>query len=160
MAAAFISGLAIGSALGSGLARRVERPAVWMAAMLVVSAIAASGAAWLAASRMPLVVAAQVADPGAAFTAVIVTQAFGTALLLLPMTLALGATFSLALAVAQGRRLRVFDASASQGLAGMATVGRDAARVYTANTIGAIAGALTAGFALIPALCLRLTSQT
>jgi spermidine synthase len=144
MAAAFISGLAIGSALGSGLARRVERPAVWMAAMLVVSAIAASGAAWLAATRMPLVVAAQVADPAAAFTAVIVAQAFGTALLLLPMTLALGATFPLALAVAGG----------------MATIGRDAARVYTANTIGAIAGALAAGFVLIPALGLRLTFQT
>jgi spermidine synthase len=148
MAAAFISGLAIGSALGSGLARRVERPAVWMAAMLVVSAIAASSAAWLAASRMPLVVATQVADPGAAFTAVIVSQAFGTALMLLPMTLALGATFPLALAVAGGH------------LAGTATVGRDAARVYTANTIGAIAGALAAGFALIPALGLRLTFQT
>ena len=100
MAAAFISGLAIGSALGTRLARRVERPAVWLAAMLVVSAIAASGAAWLAATRMPLIVAAQVADPAAAFTPVIVTQAFGTALLLLPMTLALGATFPLALAAA------------------------------------------------------------
>ncbi|HEX3646150.1 MAG TPA: tetratricopeptide repeat protein [Vicinamibacterales bacterium] len=157
MAAAFISGLALGSALGSSLARRVERPAVWMAAMLVASAIAASGAAWLAASRMPLVVAAQVADPAAAFTAVIVAQAFGTALLLLPMTLALGATFPLALAVAQGS-LRVSDASAGQG--GTATIGRDAARVYTANTVGAIAGALAAGFALIPALGLRRTFQT
>ena len=39
-------------------------------------------------------------------------------------------------------------------------IGRDAARVYTANTIGAIAGALAAGFALVPALGLRLTFQT
>ncbi len=39
-------------------------------------------------------------------------------------------------------------------------IGRDAARVYTANTVGAIAGALAAGFALIPALGLRLTFQT
>jgi spermidine synthase len=90
-------------------------------------------------------VAAQVADPRAAFTNVVVTQALGTALLLLPMTLALGATFPLALAVAGG--------SAS-------SAGRDAARVYTANTIGAIAGALTAGFALVPTLGLRLTFQT
>jgi spermidine synthase len=145
MAAAFISGLAIGSALGTRMARRVEQPAVWLAAMLVTAAIAASGAAWVTATRMPLVVAAQVADPGAAFTQVVVTQAFGTALLLLPMTLALGATFPLALAVAGG---------------GASTIGRDAARVYTANTIGAIAGALAAGFALVPALGLRLTFQT
>ena len=106
---------------------------------------------------MPLIVAAQVADPAAAFTQVVVTQALGTALLLLPMTLALGATFPLALAVAGGR-LRVSDASAGQG--GASAIGRDAARVYTANTIGAIAGALIAGFALVPALGLRLTFQT
>ena len=155
MAAAFISGLAIGSALGTRLARRVERPAVWLAAMLVVSAIAASGAAWIAATRMPLLVAAQVADPAAAFTPVVVAQAFGTALLLLPMTLALGATFPLALAA--GHR-RAPGAPASQ--AGAPTLGRDAARVYTANTLGAIAGALTAGFVLVPALGLRLTFQT
>ena len=157
MAAAFISGLAIGSALGSRLARRVERPAVWLAAMLVTSAVAAGGAAWVTATRMPLVVAAQVADPAAAFTNVVMTQALGTALLLLPMTLALGATFPLALAVAGGR-LRASDASPAQGSS--SRVGRDAARVYTANTVGAIAGALTAGFALVPALGLRLTFQT
>jgi spermidine synthase len=144
MAAAFISGLAIGSALGTRLARRVERPAEWLSGMLVTSALAASGAAWLTATRMPLIVAGQVADPDAAFTQVITTQALGTALLLLPMTLALGATFPLALAVAGG---------SGSG------VGRDAARVYTANTIGAIAGALIAGFTLVPFLGLRLTIQ-
>ncbi len=145
MAAAFISGLAIGSALGSRLARRAERPAVWLAAMLVTSSIAASGAAWVAATRVPLVVAAQVADPGATFVQIVITQALGTVLLLLPMTLALGATFPLALAVAGGAA---------------STAGRDAARVYTANTIGAIAGALAAGFAIVPAVGLRLTFQT
>jgi len=145
MAAAFISGLAIGSAVGTAVARRVHEPAVWLSAMLVTSAIAASGAAWMTATRMPLIVAGQVADPGAAFSQVVVTQAFGTALLLLPMTLALGATFPLALAVAGG---------APSGIA------RDASRVYTANTIGAIAGALAGGFALVPALGLRLTFQT
>src|SRR6185295_315801 len=58
MAAGFISGLAIGSAWGTRLARRTGRPAVWLAAMLVSSAIAASAAAWMTATRMPLVVAA------------------------------------------------------------------------------------------------------
>jgi spermidine synthase len=144
MAAAFITGLAIGSAVGSRLARRVERPALWLAAMLVTSSVAATGAAWFAATRMPLIVAAQVADPAAAFLPVVMTQAFGTALLLLPMTFALGATFTLALAVAG---------------AGASGAGRDAARVYTANTIGAIAGALVAGFALVPAVGLRMTFQ-
>jgi hypothetical protein len=85
---------------------------------------------------MPLLVAGQVADPGAAFTQVVVTQAFGTALLLLPMTLALGAAFPLALGTAGP--LRASGAQAGEG--GDSTVARDAARVYTANTIGAIAG--------------------
>ena len=50
-------------------------------------------------------------------------------------TMALGAAFPLALAAASG---------------GADTVGRDAARVYAFNTMGAIAGALTAGFVLLP----------
>ena len=145
MAAAFISGLALGSALGTRLARRTTRPAIWLAMMLVTAAIAASAGAYIAATRMPLVVAAQVADPAVAFVRVVITQALGTAALLLPMTLALGATFPLALATAAG---------------GASTVGGDAARVYTANTLGAIAGALAAGFVFVPALGLRSTFQT
>src|SRR5262249_40224972 len=89
MAAAFISGLAIGSAVGAWIAQRVSRPAVWLAAMLVASSVAASGAAWYAAARLPLRVAAEVADPAAAFGPVVAAQAALVSLLLLPMTLAL-----------------------------------------------------------------------
>ena len=144
MAAAFIGGLAIGSAVGAPIARRAARPGVWMAAMLVVSAVAASTSAWYAATRMPLLVAAEVADPLAAFGRVVIAQAGSVGLLLLPMTLALGATFPLALAAA-GHEV---------------SVGREAARVYAANTFGAICGALAAGFVLIPALGLRATFQS
>jgi spermidine synthase len=145
MAAAFISGLALGSGLGTRLVKWTTRPAVWLSMMLVTAALAASAGAFITATRMPLVVAAQVADPNAAFAQVVARQALGTALLLLPMTLALGATFPLALAVAAG---------------GAASAGADAARVYTANTLGAIAGSLAAGFVFIPAVGLRSTFQT
>ena len=64
--------------------------------------------------------------------------------------------FPLALAVAAGR-LRASGASANQG--GDHRRPRRA-RVYTANTLGAIAGALAAGFALIPAFGLRATFET
>jgi spermidine synthase len=141
MAAAFISGLAIGSAVGARIARRVSHPAVWLAAMLLASSLAASGAAWYAAARLPLRVAAEVADPSAALGPVVASQAALVGLLLLPMTLALGATFPLALA------------AAGPG----SSAGSDAARVYASNTLGAIAGALAAGFVLIPALGLRST---
>jgi spermidine synthase len=143
MAAAFITGLAIGSAAGARIARRVSHPAVWMAAMLLVSAVTASVAAWYAATRLPLLVAAEVADPAVAFGPVIATQAAAVGLLLLPMTLALGAMFPLALAAAGAGP----------------SAGSDAARVYTANTIGAIGGGLAAGFVLVPGLGLRSTFQ-
>jgi spermidine synthase len=141
MAAAFIAGLALGSTGGARLARRVGRPAVWLSAVLIAGAVAANAAAWYGATRLPLVVAAQVADPSANFIGIVFAQAFAVTLLLLPMTVALGAAFPLALTVA----------------ADAATLVRDTARIYTANTIGAIAGALIAGFVLIPQLGLRAT---
>src|SRR5207237_9034372 len=62
MAASFISGLAIGSAIGARIARRAARPAVWLGAMLIVSGAAATVGAYVAATRVPLLVAAEVAD--------------------------------------------------------------------------------------------------
>ncbi len=59
---------------------------------------------------------------------------------MLPMTFAFGVAFPLALAI---------------GSSGVAAAGRDTARVYVANTLGAIGGALAAGFFLVPQLGLR-----
>ena len=140
MAASFISGLALGSAAGTRLARRTASPATWLGAVLLAGAAAATITAWYAATNLPLTVAAQVADPAVEFPAVRWRQAALVALLLLPMTFALGATFPLALAVAGGSETNVT---------------RDSALVYTANTVGAIAGALAAGFLLIPTFGLR-----
>ena len=142
MAAAFIAGLAVGSSLAARVTRQTARPAVWLAAMLTLSSVAAAVSAYVAASDVPLIVARQVTEANLVFTRLVMRQAIGTAFLLLPMTLALGATFPFALAVA----------SRSSSSAGV-----DAARVYTANTVGAIAGALAAGFALIPWLGLQAT---
>ena len=142
MAAAFISGIAIGSTIGTRIARQTRRPGVWLALMLAGGNVAAAGAASYAATRMPLAVAAQVADPAVVFGSIVTRQAIGVGLLLLPMTFALGATFPLALAVAGGTA---------------SSAGHDASRLYTANTIGAIGGALCAGFLLIPQLGLQMT---
>jgi spermidine synthase len=144
MAAAFVTGLAIGSTLGSPLSRRTTRPMAWLAATLIVGAVAATSAAWYTASRLPLTIAVQVADPNVIFGRIVFEQAIVVALLMLPSTLILGAAFPLALAAA--------------GAAGE-NAGGVAARVYTANTIGAILGALAAGFLLIPILGLRSTFE-
>ena len=142
MAAAFVGGLAIGSAAGTRLGRRTSRPDRWLATALLTGAIAAPASAWFGAARMPLAVAALVADPNASLGPIVIGQAMRVALVLLPMTFALGATFPLALAVASGR--------AESGSAMADGAGQDAAFVYTANIVGAIAGALAAGFLLIP----------
>src|SRR5262245_40673138 len=144
MAGAFIAGLAIGPAAGTALARRTARPRTWLAAMLIASALASIVAAWYTATRLPLIVAVQVADPNAVFGRIVTAQAIAVGFLLLPSTFALGATFPLALTVATSDNV---------------AVGRSAANVYTANTVGAILGALTAGFVLIPQLGLRTTFQ-
>ena len=142
MAGSFIMGLALGSAAGARLSRRVSRPAYWLAATLAMTAIGASLAASYAASRLPIVVASDVAAATATFASVMFREAFDVALLLLPLTFALGAAFPLALATASG---------------GSESVAADAARVYVANTLGAICGSLTAGFLLVPRFGLQST---
>jgi spermidine synthase len=147
MAAAFISGLAIGSAAGTRIASRTRHAGSWLAAALIVCAACATAAAWFAASRLPLIVAGEVAASDASLSRVVVAQAFRVGVLLLPMTFALGAAFPFALTVAAG-------AAAREG-----AVERDAAHVYTWNTLGAISGALVAGFVLIPRIGLRGTVE-
>ncbi len=143
MAAAFITGLTFGSAAGSRIARRAARPGVWLGAMLVLCAVAAADAAWFAASRLPLIVAGEVTGADAVFGRVVLQQALGIAVLLLPMTFALGAAFPLALALASDD--------------GPNRIGGVVARVYAANTLGAIAGALVGSFVLVPVFGLRST---
>ena len=142
MAATFIGGLAIGSTVGTRIVRRSRRPAVWLSVMLVLSAAAAAVSAWLAASWLPLLIANLVVDTTLPFGALLLRRAAMIGALLLPMTFAPGATFPLALSVAS---------------AGASSVSRDTARVYTANTCGAIAGSLSAGFLLVPYFGLRAT---
>jgi spermidine synthase len=135
MAAAFVSGIALGSAAGARLARRVSEPAMWLGVMLAVTAISAWLAAWIAATRLPLVAALELARDAGLDGSPLPRQVLRVTLLLLPTSVALGTTFVLALATASS---------------GIGQVGRDAARVYVANTLGAVAGALAAGFLLIP----------
>jgi len=146
MAASFITGLALGSAAGARLSRKVSRPAYWLAATLAITAIGGSLAASYAASQLPLVVASEVAAASATFESVVLRQAVDVALLLLPLTFALGAAFPLALATASG------------GTSGRTeSVATDAARTYVANTLGAICGSIAAGFLLVPRFGLQAT---
>ena len=140
MAASFIIGIALGSSLGVRFGRRSDR-ALWLGGTLVATGASTVLAASFTASRLPLLIARDVAT-STNFESLFVRQALTIVLVLLPGSVCLGATFSLALAVA------------SPGPDGTA---RETAYVYVANTIGAVAGALTAGFVLVPRFGLQTT---
>ena len=139
MAAAFITGIALGSTLGVRLARRSTRTAFWLAAMLAVTSVTTTVAAWFTASYLPLAVARTVATYSD-FGSLFLREAIAILLVLLPASVSLGATFTLALATAS---------------TGADSFARQTSHVYTANTLGAVAGALTAGFVLVPAFGLQ-----
>jgi spermidine synthase len=141
MLAAFIAGIAMGSTLGSRIASRARQPLIWLAACLVGAAIGSVAAASVVDDVL-IVVGDRVASPDVQFGSVVFLQSTVVALLLLPLTLALGAAFPFAVATAARR---------PDGLAG------DVADVYAANTLGAIGGSLAGGFGLIPLLGLSAT---
>ncbi len=134
MVAVFIAGLAIGAAIASRLVARVSNP---VAALATCLALAVGFGALSAASvdRGLLAVAAVVARPDVTFAQVLARQALLAIALLAPMTIAFGAAFPFAVAVGTRRD---------------ETVTTDLGLIYAINTTGAIAGALLAGFVLIP----------
>ncbi len=139
MLVAFIAGLAIGAAAAAALLPRTRHPGAWLGIVLVAAAGAALGAA-VAVDRLPLLMASAVTRPETTFGSVMALQVGLGIAMQLPMTIALGAAFPLAIAhVAPG----VPDVTRSVGV------------VYAANTIGAIAGAIAGSFLLVPALGLQ-----
>ena len=141
MAASFIAGIALGASLGIRIARRGTDVAFWLGAMLVATAVSTILAAWFTASYLPLLVARDVAAQ-TEFGSLFLRQALTIVLVLLPASTSLGATFSLALATAS---------------TGVDSAAQQTAYVYTANTLGAVGGALMGGFVLVPRFGLQAT---
>ena len=132
--AAFILGLALGSALGSLLLPRLRD----MPAALGVLQLGIGGLAILllpALGDLPLRVAPLAGDMRQDYGAMLGTQARFIALFILAPTLLMGAVFPLAIRWAAGPDR---------------PVGRSVGAVYTANTLGSIVGSLAGSFALIP----------
>jgi len=139
--AIFIIGIAIGAAIASRLAARVKNPAVGLALTLLISA----GLALAAASAVDwalLTIGEIVSRPDYQFSDVLLRQVLLVSALLLPMTIAFGAAFPFAIAMAGGGDDRVTE---QLGL------------IYAINTLGAILGSLLAGFVLVPMIGLHLT---
>src|SRR5262245_4457309 len=131
MLASFLLGIALGSAAAARLATTRERAGIGFA-MAQLGIALASYAAFAAADLLPGLFVRLDAGLRAPVAGAAVAAAP-----LLPITLCIGATFPLAV------RLLAQHAEHAAGAT---------ARVYAWNTLGAIAGALGAGFLLLPGL--------
>jgi len=136
MVASFLTGIALGGALGAALARNRERAVQALAAALLVAAISAAAAYLLVERLLPAQTGLLRNVVPLGFMDVPLNVLF-SGLLLLPMTLAIGMTYPLA--------VRVLARDAEDAAPA-------SARVYAWNTVGAILGSLAAGFVLIPML--------
>lgn len=134
MLVVFIAGLAAGAGIGERIARRTTAPVRAFAVSLAAAALLAFAAA-RAIEWVPIYVAERVAGGAFDFGGLLAAEAMAVGAVLLPMTLALGASFPLGLATAGADR--------GGPLAGL---------LYAANTCGAIAGSLLAGYVLMPQL--------
>ena len=139
----FIIGLAGGAAIGSWLAARVRQPARALALCFLVS-VALALAATAAVDWALLTLAHIAARPGVNFEYVLIREVLLVVALLLPMTLAFGAAFPFAVALAS--RTGADD-----------TVTENLGRIYAVNTVGAVTGALLTGFVLVPRIGLQST---
>ncbi len=132
MLASFLLGIAVGSALA---ARRARTPSSAAGAFAVaqIGIALASWAAFVAVDALPALAGAL----GAGVTGHLAANALLCGALLLPSTLFVGATFPLAVRVLARDEHDAAPASA---------------RVFAWNTVGAIVGAIGAGFFVIPGL--------
>jgi len=161
----FISGLAIGSGVGSWAAARTKRPAVWMAIVLLAAAVSAAWSGAIGGNSIPRYVARVVAASPDGFAHALGYYALLIAAATLPAAIALGAAFPLAFAIVgagPSTSLRAGGAGKAGEVSAAGGDGRDdvAARlgmVYAVNTIGAVAGSLLAGFYFIPAIGIEQT---
>jgi spermidine synthase len=140
----FIVGIAGGAAIASRLASRVNA-GVGLACTLLISAALALAAA-SAVDWSLLTIAEIVSRPNYEFDDVLRREVLLVTALLLPMTLAFGAAFPFAVALAT----RPTFAKATVGERDDESLTEQIGLVYAINTIGAILGSLLSGFILIP----------
>lgn len=134
MVASFLTGIALGGALGAALGRTRERAAIFLAFALLLAALAAA-LAYLGLEALLPARAGLLQNVREVAGLALPMNTLFAGLLLLPMTLAIGMTYPLA--------VRVLARDADDAAPA-------SARVYAWNTVGAILGSLAAGFVLIP----------
>jgi len=137
MLSSFLLGIALGSALAARFATTRAAAARGFALAQLGSGLLAY-VAFRAADRLPDLAHAVGASPASP-----ATGAAAAGVILLPVTLCIGATFPF------GVRMLAHDADEAAAVSG---------RVYAWNTVGSIVGAILAGFFLLPLLGLENTA--
>jgi spermidine synthase len=138
MLSSFLLGIALGSAIASRFAKTRRQAAMGFALSQLGTGILA-WVAFRAADLLPDLARAVGAAPSAP-----AAGAAAAGVILLPVTLCIGATFPFAV------RLLARNASEAASVSG---------RVYAWNTVGSILGAVMAGFVLLPELGLENTAS-
>ncbi len=133
----FVAGTAIGATIAAGLPRRIPA-GVAVALCLSAATAAAVWATSLAGTSMPH---ALVLDVAGASTMSVVVRSLREALVLLPISIALGAAFPFSLRLAGGEE-------ASPRVLGA---------VYAVNTLAGVVASLGTGFLIVPAIGLEQT---
>jgi spermidine synthase len=140
--AAVITGIAAGAGIGARVVGRSPRPAGWLVGTLALGAVGATWTYSVVGGPIPRLVAARVARSPTDVDRLLVEGVVLAFALILPTAVLVGAAFPLALAISHDPAK---PAARRFGL------------VYALNTIGAVTGALAAGFLLIPWLGLQST---
>ncbi|MDO8679595.1 MAG: fused MFS/spermidine synthase [Acidobacteriota bacterium] len=147
--AAVITGVAVGSGLGTWIVGRTRHPSAWLSFTLAAAALTATWTYSLAGARIPLLVATEVASASNLFDQLLRQGSLLTVALILPTAACLGAAFPFALAMVGSSLSAVASAEAEPA--------ERFGMVYAVNTIGAVSGSLAAGFFFIPRFGLQPT---
>ncbi len=100
--AAVITGVAVGSGVGTWILGRTRHPAAWLSFALAAAALTATWTYSLAGARIPMLVATEVASSSNLFDQLLRQGSLLTVALILPTAACLGAAFPLALAMVGG----------------------------------------------------------
>jgi spermidine synthase len=138
MLGTFLLGIALGSALFAAWVRRGGNISIKTFAATQTLTAAAALFFLLSLSQLPELVIAVLRATGNSFNGLLLAQCLASAAAMQPVTIVFGFNFPLAVALIAEPR--------TQGGRESAAVGR----AYAANTIGAIAGTVLAGFWLLP----------
>ncbi|HKE13925.1 MAG TPA: fused MFS/spermidine synthase [Kofleriaceae bacterium] len=130
----FLFGLASGAALAARAASRTRRPLAPLG-LLFIALAAALVASHAVVDELPRLLVAMLEGTDLDVASILTIHALLAGIVIAPVALGLGAVMPFAMRAAVGDLDRL---------------GRDVGRAYAANTVGAIAGAIAAGFAVLP----------